>query len=247
MNWQNYFEHNREHRLVIPWEEGVHVEFHLCKPLIRSLQKFQIGESGEGRHLRQRAAETGDADYAASIGLFIKEEQEHARLMAHVLKLLGAPLLESHWSDHCFVFLRHIVGLHQQLMVLLMPEMIAKRYFRALHEGTNDPVLRAVTAQIMRDEDGHLAFHIDYLRDAFASLSFSKRILALVLWRILFRLVCGVVIWDHGSVLRAAGVPPKEFWRDCGQIFDEVAAGIFYRPQVFAQQTCLERAGLAAR
>ena len=39
-------------------------------------------------------------------------------------------------------------------MVLLLPEMIAKNYFRALHDGTIDPVLRAVVEQIAQDEDG---------------------------------------------------------------------------------------------
>jgi len=243
MNWRDYFDHNREHRRPVPWDKGIHVEPHLRAPLIRSLQRFQIGESGEGRCLRRRAAATGDPVYAACIDLFVKEEQEHARLMARVLQLLGAPLLTSHWSDQCFIFLRHLAGLQSQLLVLLLPEMIAKRYFRALHEGTQDPVLQAVTAQIMHDEDGHLAFHVDYLHKSFSSLSFTKRILTLVVWRVVFRIVCLVVLWDHGSVLRAAGVSPAAFWGDCGHIFDDVAAGIFYRTPVFALPQHLERAG----
>jgi len=67
--------------------------------------------------------------------------------------------------------------------VLLLPEMIAKLYFRVLHDGIRDPVLRAVTAQIAQDEEGHLAFHIEYLRCAFESMSFMGRILAQVIWR----------------------------------------------------------------
>jgi hypothetical protein len=112
-------------------------------------------------------------------------------------------------------------------MVLLLPEMIAKRYFRALHDGTRDLVLRAVFAQIAQDEDGHLAFHVEYLRRAFKKFSFSQRIFTLVVWRIAFRATCVAVMLDHRSILRAIGMKPGEFWRDCGQIFDEVAAGIF--------------------
>jgi hypothetical protein len=225
--WLNYFEWNRANRPPVPWENGVHVEPHLRAPLIRSLQKFQLGESGEGRKLKSNAQKTGDATYAAAIDLFIKEEQEHSQLMGKILHELHAPLIKSDWTDGCFVFMRQLFGLHQELMVLLLPEMIAKRYFRALHDGTNDPVLRAVFAQIAQDEDGHLAFHIEYLRRAFEKMSFTKRIFALVVWRIIFRATCVVVMLDHRKVLRAAGMKPGRFWNDCGQIFDEVAAGIF--------------------
>jgi hypothetical protein len=234
MNWLNYFEHNRTHRREIPWERGIHLAAHLRAPLIRSLQRFQLGESGEGRHLRRRAAQTGDAHYAACIDLFIKEEQEHARLMAMVLRSVNAPLLKSHWSETCFIWMRHLMGLHSQLLVLLVPEMLAKRFFRALHEGLGDPVLRAVFGQILYDEEGHLAFHADYLNDRLSRLPFHQRISMLVGWRALFNLVCLAVLVDHGLLLRAVGVSPAIFWRDSALIFDEVAAAIFSPAQVLS-------------
>jgi hypothetical protein len=227
INWLSYFKWNRAHRSTIAWQPTLELAPHLRAPLIRSLQKFQVGESGEGRHLREHAAKTGDANYAAAIELFIKEEQEHARVMACILSRLNAPLLEGHWSNRSFILMRRLFGLHQELMVLLLPEMIAKRYFRALHDGSTDPVLKAVFAQICHDEDGHVAFHIDYLHQAFKHLSLPTRAAARCLWRILFRGACLVVILDHGRVLRAMGVSAAEFWWDTGLIFDETAAGIF--------------------
>jgi P-aminobenzoate N-oxygenase AurF len=225
--WLNYFEQNRANRLPVPWTRNIVIEPRLRGPLVRSLQKFQLGESGEGRNLKRHARQTGDAAYAAAIDLFIKEEQEHSRLLAMALHKLNAPLLKSDWSDWCFVSMRRLSGLYLELMVLLLPEMIAKRYFRALHDGTRDPVLRAVFAQIARDEDGHLAFHVEYLRRAFEKMSFSRRMLVLVVWRIAFRATCMAVMLDHRAALRAVGMKPKPFWNDCGRIFDEVAAGIF--------------------
>ena len=218
--------------MKIPWERGITVEGSLRELLIRSLQRFQVGESGEGGHLRARAASTGDRAYEASIDLFIKEEQEHARLMACVLHVLNAPLLKEHWSDSCFIALRHFFGLHGTLLVLLLPEMIAKAYFRALEQGTSDPVLNAVFGQIFKDEVGHLAFHAEYLNRFCSALSFTKRVLTEVAWRLAFRVVCAVMIFDHRHILRAMGVPPATFWRDCGLVFDEVAAGVFSPPQV---------------
>jgi len=217
------------------------IEPHMRQPLIRSLQKFQLGESGEGSHLRGHARRTGDSVYAAAIDLFIKEEQEHSRLMAGVLKLLDAPLLKSHWSDNCFILMRRFFGLNQELMVLLLPEMIAKRYFRALRDGMKDEVLRGVFDQIARDEEGHLAFHVEYLRGAFAGMAFLDRIAAQIIWRFLFRAACLAVMFDHGAVLKAVGVEPREFWGSCGEIFDEVAAGIFSPAHVLAPAKLIRR------
>ncbi|MSU57559.1 MAG: ferritin-like domain-containing protein [Pedosphaera sp.] len=232
--WLKYFEQNRDHRLPVPWERGLKVEAHLREPLIRSLQKFQIGESGDGRNLRRHAAETGDAVYARTIELFVKEENEHARLMAEILQRLDAPLLTGDWTDNCFKLMRHLFGLREELFVLLLPEMIAKRYFRALRDGTGDPILRAVCEQIVRDEEGHVAFHVEYLRRVFEHLSFSQRIAIQVAWRIAFRATCLVVMFDHRDVLRACGVKPGDFWHGCGRVFDETAAGIFSPANVLA-------------
>jgi bacterioferritin (cytochrome b1) len=232
--WLDYFQRNLQHRSSIPWDQPITVEAHLREPLIGSLKKFQLGESGEGRTLRAHARATGDPIYAAAIELFIREEQEHARLMARILEQLRAPLLRRDWTNGCFVWMRRGFGLHQELLILLLPEMIAKRYFLALRDGTRDPVLRAVFQQIARDEEGHLAFHTEYLRRAFKRLSFTRKIATLILWRILYRMTCLVVLFDHGAVLRAANVGSGSFWHDCGTVFDEVAAGIFSPEQVLA-------------
>jgi hypothetical protein len=232
--WLNYFKRNQIHRLPVPWQNGINVEPHLRQPLICSLQKFQIGESGAGRTLRRHAGATGDPVYAQAIALFVKEEQEHARLMAEILKRWDAPLLTKDWTDNCFKSMRRLFGLRAELLVLLLPEMIARRYFRVLHDGTKDPVLRAVFAQIVQDEEGHVAFHVEYLRRAFEPLSFTQRIALQIAWRVVYRATCLVVMYDHRGVLRACGVRPGDFWRACGRVFDETAAGIFSPASVLA-------------
>ncbi|HWN94397.1 MAG TPA: ferritin-like domain-containing protein [Methylomirabilota bacterium] len=226
-HWLNYFEQNRENRHVIPWKDDVSITPHIVQPFIRSLQRFQIGESGEGRHLRAAANATGDLDYIKAIDLFIKEEQEHARLMAEILKRLNAPLLTSHWSDGCFILLRRLFGLNEELMVLLVPEIIAKRYFRVLHDSIADESVKAMCGQILHDEEGHVAFHIEFLRRAFSEKSLASRAMLRAGWRILFRLSVAVVLLDHRSLLNACGVPARNFWWDCELMFDDVSAQIF--------------------
>jgi len=225
--WLRYFQHNRDRRLEIPPGQMFCPEPLLRAPLIRSLRRFQLGESGEGFHLRLRAALTRDVEYQQCVALFIKEEQDHARMLALILQGLGAPLLRRHWSNACFVHLRRMFGLEEELLTLLVPEMIAQRFFRALRDGTRDRGLRAVFAQIIHDEDGHVAFHTDFLRGRLSGLPLARRVLLRAGWRVIFRAACVVVMLDHRTVLRAVGISPASFWWDCGLNFDEVAASLF--------------------
>lgn len=227
LDWLSYFERNLTQRILIPWERGIAVEPHLRKPLIQSLQRFQVGETGDGVHLRLGAAATGNPDYVRAMTLFIEEEGYHARLLARAIEAMGGKLLRGHWSDAAFVGLRQMAGLHLELMVLLVAEMIAKAYYRALYDGTRDPVLRAVFAQILRDEVGHVSFHCDTLHKAFASYAPPAQRLIRRAWRMLFRVVCLVVLFDHRSVLRAVHTPRRAFWRECGRIFDSAANRVF--------------------
>jgi len=241
--WLDHFGHNRTHRRPIPWKNELNVAPNVIKPFIHSLQRFQIGESGEGRHLRAAANTTGDRDYIQAIGLFIKEEQEHARLMAEILKRLKSPLLKSHWSDGCFILLRRLFRLNEELMVLLTPEIIAKRYFRIIHDRVDDETVRAVCVQILHDEEGHVAFHIDYLRRAFASRSVLARAFLRGAWRSLFRLSILVVLFDHRSFLKACGISTASFWWDCELMFDDVSSQIFaFSPSGVPQQEVISAA-----
>ena len=228
MNWVEYFTNHHPSLPPFAWEEGIQVSPALRAPLIHSLQRFQVGESGEGNHIKQGAAATGNPDYARSIHLFIAEEQQHSRWLGRILSLLQAPLLKKHWSDICFIALRRCLGLRQELMVLLVAEMIAKRYYRALYDGTQDPLLRAIFRQILEDEEAHLRFHIEYLSKVWSRLGIVARGLIRLLWRTLYRAACLVVIWDHRGVLKECRVTPLQFWWDAGLVFDDVASAIFY-------------------
>lgn len=222
--WLNYFQHNKTHRISIPWQLGVVPELYLREALITSLQRFQVGETGEGRHLMKGARSTGDADYIEAMQLFINEEREHARLLAEILRRLHAPLLDKHWSDGAFVMLRHLAGLRTELLMLLVAEMIAKCYYRAVRDGTQDAVLRTIFMQIIHDEDGHVAFHCSFLRGSLERWPRPARKALQLLWRVVYRAACIVVMFDHRAVLAACGLSAGQFWRDTGNIFDRDSA-----------------------
>lgn len=227
MNWVSYFERNRENRRTIPWERGINVPEGVREPLIASLQVFQIGESGEGTHMKRCAAASGDAEYAQAVHLFIAEEQAHSAWMARALELLGAPLLRRHWSDVGFILLRRLMGLTCEVMVLLTAEVIGRNYFRAVHRGIDDDVLRTMLAQMISDEEAHIAFQVDRLRKSFAAMPrFMTPALRLAWWT-LYHGAFVVVLRGHGSLLRAVNVSPGQFLRECDGTYHRVCAALF--------------------
>src|SRR5690606_22315869 len=82
-----------------------------------------------------------------------------ARRLARLLTAGGRPTLPGHWSDTVFVRLRRLMGLRTELLVLMVAEVVALRYYRALRDGTTDPLTREVAARILADEERHVPFH----------------------------------------------------------------------------------------
>lgn len=57
------------------WSAGARLE----PALVRSLQRFQVGEDSDGAHLTDKVRRAGDPVYAEAVRLFVAEEREHAR------------------------------------------------------------------------------------------------------------------------------------------------------------------------
>lgn len=227
MDWVEYFRLNRENRVTVPADAKVALDPALQALMVRSLQRFQKGESGDGAHLRRVAARTGDPAYEEAVLLFVREEQEHADLMARSIEAMGGRLLRRHWTDALFRLSCLLSGLRSELMVILVAETIALRFFSALHKGTDDPVLRAVFAQIGQDERGHIAFHCDSLRPALSSLPGFVKWPLRAAWKHFYRLALLLVVYDHGPLLWEIGVSSGVFWRECMGAFDAVQGFVF--------------------
>ncbi len=229
--WLAYFRQNRLDRRAIPWHEGVRLRPGLHEPLARSLATFQLGESSEGRKLRneaRRLAErTGDTAYAEAIEMFVAEEHEHSRLLARVLSLMDAPLLGRQWSDGLFRLCRHLLSFHGELCVLLMAEIVALKYYGAIRTGAGDPVLETICDQVLYDEKFHVRFHCEYLHRAVARRPAFVR--AACWWALtaMFAGASTVVAWDHRAGFRALGGSATEFLRDSWRNFAAARRAIF--------------------
>ncbi|CAL9479310.1 hypothetical protein SUDANB106_03027 [Streptomyces sp. enrichment culture] len=211
--WVRRFEDERERRRVQgdpDWERGAALH-----PAVRaSVQRFQVGEDGDGSNLIAKADRAGDPDYARAVRLFVTEEQNHARLLAHLLAASGAPVLNGHWSDRAFVRLRRLMGLRVELLVLMVAEVVALSYYRALRDGAGDPLASDVAGRTLADEQRHVPFHCERLHASLARLPRPVRRPVMSLWRLMLLAACLVVAADHGPALRRLGLGRRRFVAD---------------------------------
>src|ERR1041384_7278225 len=230
-DWLAYFQQNKLDRTAIAWHEGAQVCRHLRGPVARAQARFQLGESSDGARLRaavgRLANRTGDRDYQEAIGLFIGEEQEHARLLAEVLTRMRAPLLRRHWSDWIFRRCRHLLGFYQELSVLLRAESVALKYYSAVRSGAENDMIGKVCDQILYDEKFHVRFHCGYLHRVLATKpNWFRR----VCWCGLTAMFAGasaVVAWDHRRALEALGASSEEFLSESWLNFAAARQSIF--------------------
>ncbi|MEV0466230.1 ferritin-like domain-containing protein [Nocardia tengchongensis] len=192
--------------------------------LVRSIQRFQVGESGDGAHLIAKADAAGDPVYAAAVRLFVAEERNHARLLLNLLHAAGEKPISAHWTDAIFVRLRRGLGLRLELMVLSVAEVIAVPYYRALRDGARDPLTTRTAALILADEQRHIPFHTHRLRLAFAPTPPVLRPLIRATWWAILHAAILVVLLDHGPALRQLGSTRTEFARTARAHFIPICA-----------------------
>ncbi|MFJ7966331.1 ferritin-like domain-containing protein [Streptomyces sp. NPDC096324] len=211
--WTKHFEDERERRRAQgdpDWGQGAT----LHRAVWAGIQRFQVGEDGDGANLVGKADQAGDADYGQAVRLFVAEEQNHARLLARLLAAGDVPTLNGHWSDAAFVRLRRLMGLRMELLVLMIAEVVALRYYRVLRDGTDDALTTDVAARILSDERRHVPFHCERLHASLADLPRAVRRPVMTLWRLLLLAVSLVVAVDHGPALRRLGIGRLRFVAD---------------------------------
>ena len=199
------------------------------RPLVESIRRFQLGESGDGAQLLRKAQHAGDTEYLCAARLFVAEEQQHAALLLRLLGYLGGQPMRKHWSDAVFVRLRRLMGLRTELMVLTVAEVVALSYYGGLANAGPDAVVRAVAARIVADEHPHVRFQQDRLRAGFADSGIAVRLLAFALWWLTAIGATLVVAFDHGPLLDAIGYRRTRFIRDVLADFAKVVANVLRR------------------
>lgn len=217
-HWRRYFLHNKLLRPEPRWTAPHTLDKVTQAYLAESLAHFQLGESGDGGTLlRSARAHSPGRGFEEAAALFVAEEQEHARLLAGLVRRFGGALVTRHWTHTAFKTVRHLAGLDFEMQVLLVAETLGTAYYRLLNERCDDSAIRDACALILRDEEEHLRFHSDHVR-----ARGRGRVAAAV-----FRFRLGVLLraamlaaWiDHGAALDRFGWRFRDFRR---QVFVEL-------------------------
>lgn len=200
----------------------------VVRTLGRSLAIFQLGESGDGRHLLDaaRLSRCGEA-YVDALRRFVAEEQEHARMLAVILDALAVRRLSHHWSDRVFVLTRRARSLVTEVLVLLVAEVVALTYYSTLRDCPTLGGMRDVFARIHADEVVHVDFHCETLPRYLDRFSDRTRSVARIGWRLLVTGAAVTVAISHGTTIRAAGSTRRLFVRRVLRDRDDVAQRIF--------------------
>jgi hypothetical protein len=205
--WRRHFEMQAARPLPVA-DGAPELRRELVAPLVRSLARFQKGESGEGRiaHEIDRVAIDGiDDDYRAALKLFVREEGRHGRILGEQLRALGGHLLEETWTNRLFVVGRRMLGVRLKLVVLLVvAEAVSLMAYGALINALPPGALRRALEQIREDERAHLVFHRDFF--ATQTRTWPSRMVFSALVGSIGVAAGAVVLLDHGASFRALGI-----------------------------------------
>lgn len=207
--WADYFEENTAMQdaleCAIDWGEPVTMPTHRQRAWAASLQRFQVGESGDGAHLLGELARGWEDDVLPATRAFVAEERGHARLLRVLLARFGAVPIERHWSDAAFVVARRSMGVATELSVIAVAEGVALVYYGRLAEGAPDPVIRGVARRILADELGHVPFVESRIAVDLARWGRGRQWALRALWWAAGVGGTAVLALDHSAVLRECG------------------------------------------
>ncbi len=206
-HWRNHFKRNENRTLPKIDFEILELSSNEMRSIAYSLAIFQLGESGEGRIVKEidKTILFGIDDfYREALKLFVKEEGRHARILGECIRALKGELIKSNWTEKLFHLGRRLLGIRLKLMVLLAAEVVGICFYKKLSEKIPNGFIKSALLEIVKDEEKHLKFHGDFFRIQVRNI-FTKLVFKL-LWRFVAFTACITVILDHSNTFRILGI-----------------------------------------
>lgn len=216
--WTEYFPYNNSHLMKLDYSvrDLTEEEKALISPSIRA---FQIGEGSEGTHLRRVvkrfAQQSGYPEYIEIMDWFIKEENRHSQTLKKFMELYGIAAVSKLWLDNTFRFLRKMLYLECEVVVLVTAEIIALSYYAALSNATGSKLLKTICAQMLHDELRHVVLQSDTLHRISKNRSESRNRLVRTLRRRVMGITAFVVWHKYKELFLRGGYPYQTFKEHC--------------------------------
>ena len=234
--WAAYFEDNQDRAPAFvpiavgpsasgPNAAGRPVDPELMAAIARSLQRFHLGEAGEGRVAHEAEVSDDPAlDEAArrAIGLYVREEGRHAREVAGLLAAIGSHTARRHWSESLFRRGRRSLGLRTKMMTIASAEVVGIVFYGMLRDhGPTDPI-RRLGEVICEDEVQHLAFQAEWFAHAVRTARGPRRAVVAAgvgaEFVVIVGSAIGVFTLDHGPLIRAMGLRRRDVAAKCARV-----------------------------
>lgn len=215
--WVAYFEENAESAAALRRPDALaHLPEEVRAVLAGSLPAWQLGETSDGRHLRQAARQyaqaQGDWDFLEAVDLFIKEEQRHGAALGDWLDRARIPRKQRDAGDTLFRLCRYAFPNYAVwASVVVMVESMAELYYAAVKRLSPCPRLRMECERILQDEVRHIQFQCEHLAASRRRLSAVTLVGLKITEAIFYTVVCSAVWAAHGRLFRHAGMPLTRF------------------------------------
>lgn len=201
-------------------------------PLVASLQRFQIGETGEGTVATQLAASSDpaiDETVVECVRLWIREEGRHARELADLLRALDAEPLRRDVSQWLFKTARRALGVRTKLATIFVAEVVGLVFYGLVRDRVPSRAIRDLAGALHDDERAHLDFLVALLRTMIATrASWARPMIAAQLAVTTAAALLGAVVTlsiDQRACLAVLGSGGVSFGASCmGATFDALRA-----------------------
>ena len=232
--WINYFTLNLQQKRI-DWLQLPCITDEELKPVLKSLQAWQLGETSEGRNLikasTKHAEKNGDTLYVAAVKLFIKEEQKHGDNLGRYLDAIGQPRIKKDLGDTMFRKIRYLnASMEMWTLAVITVESAAQIFYQSLKDATHCNLLKQICTDILIDEAPHITFQQQRLAAIFDRKKSIEKTITFYGYKFFYRVTALVVWMAHKKLFKAGGNSFKKYWRKMSMKFDKTIGSLKMAP-----------------
>ncbi len=206
--WLEYFEYNNKNLLKLDFSNNSELSVEEIKLITPSVRAFQIGEGSEGKHLskvvEKFAQKTNYTEYPEIMKWFILEENRHSQTLKKYMEIYNIKPIEKMFIDNVFRFLRKLIDIECEVVVLCTAEIVALSYYTALSNATNSALLKTICKQMLNDELKHVVLQSATLHRISKNRNLISNCFCRWLRKLLMRLTV-FVVWQKFNNLFLKG------------------------------------------